>query len=127
MGYGKTKYIPGYIGLFRKRVRIHILWQAAAQASNKLLSICHVLVLVDTLMLPLGVEKALLQAVLRARFCRGQEFIPKTAVLSRNKSTSKGVMKLWHFSEWNATRAIPLCPAGKLLWAYERLHQRQAQ
>lgn len=32
----------------------------------------------------------------------------QNGVLSRNKSTTKGVMKLWQFSEWSATRAIPL-------------------
>lgn len=26
----------------------------------------------------------------------------------RNKSTTKGGMKLWQFSEWSATKAIPL-------------------
>ena len=34
-------------------------------------------------------------------------FSLKIRVLLRNKSTAKELMKLWQFSEWNATKAIP--------------------
>jgi hypothetical protein len=34
-------------------------------------------------------------------------FSLKIHVLPRNKSTAKELMKLWQFSEWNGTKAIP--------------------
>ena len=56
-----------------------------------------------------GAEKALLQAVFRARIWRGKGFIPyppkpRFYCVTNPKQRS---YELWQFSEWNETRAIP--------------------
>ncbi len=56
-----------------------------------------------------GAEKALLQAVLRARIWRGKGFIPyppkpRFYCVTNPKQRS---YELWQFSEWNGTRATP--------------------
>ena len=56
-----------------------------------------------------GAEKALLQAVFRARIWRGKGFIPyppkpRFYCVTNPKQRS---YELWQFSEWNGTRATP--------------------
>ena len=61
-----------------------------------------------------GAEKALLQAVLRARIWRGKGFIPyppkpRFYCVTNPKQRS---YELWQFSEWNETRAIRVAGNG---------------